>query len=410
MPRKKIAPAGKKRVDRRGGGGIIEGVGANAIINPQILTWARERLELSLAEASEYLKTKPDTLKRWEEGGKYPTIIQAKQTAKKLKIPYVYFFLPEPPEIKLPENENYRTLGNEPVKKHDIELKSLLFDIVQRREVMIDLYRQLELEAKPFDCFFDINRVDAAAIAKAARGLLGLPGSLEKKDRDLFNYFRNALENAGVLVFQAANIPVSVMRGLSVFDEIFPVIVVNRKDTVNARIFTLMHEFAHLLTRTAGICDDSGMTELSRHKTELTCNHIAAEILVPEDQIKSHPVYINLPGRWDDAAVRQIANSFSVSREVILGRMLLFKDISLDVYRRKMRQYRDEYLQLARGKNEKSGFVSPCTDKETQFGKAYIETVLTAYNQEFITERDAVQYFDGLRLKHFEKLERWCFS
>jgi Zn-dependent peptidase ImmA (M78 family) len=388
------------------------GVRNNAIINPQILKWARERLDMSLKEAAEYLKTKTDALKSWEDGGKYPTVRQAKETAKKLKIPYVYFFLPKPPEIRLPKNENYRTFYNEPVKKHSVELKSLLFDVVQRREVMISLYRQMEIEAKPFNCFFDINGTDDAVmvIAKAVRELLLLPERMEKKDRNLFNYFRSVLENTGVLVFQAANIPTSVMRGLSVFNEIFPVIVVNRKDTVNARIFTLMHELAHLVTKTAGICDDNGLSELSQHRTELKCNHIAAEILVPEEQIKSEPAYKNLLDRWDDMAVRQIANSFSVSREVILGRMLLFRNISFDFYRHKMNQYKSEYINLTPNKNKTGGYVPPATDKETQLGKVYIETVLTAYNQEIITPRDAVQYFDGLRLEHFEKLERWCFS
>jgi hypothetical protein len=52
----------------------------------------------------------------------------------------------------------------------------------------------------------------------------------------------------------------------------------------------------------------------------------------------------------------------------------------------------------------------PSIDAESQLGKTYIKTVLTAYNQDIITARDAIQYFDGLRLKHFEKLERWCFA
>jgi Zn-dependent peptidase ImmA (M78 family)/transcriptional regulator with XRE-family HTH domain len=382
----------------------------NAIINPQILKWARERLELSLEEAAEYLKIGQDALKLWEESGGYPTIIQAKKIAKKLKIPYVYFFLPDPPDIKLPKNENYRTFYNEPVKKYDVELKSFLFDIVQRREVMLDLCHQMEIEVKPFNCFFDIKTSDAAAIARAVRELLQLPDRFEQKDRSLFNYFRSVLENAGVLVFQAVNIPPGVMRGLSFFEEVFPVIAVNRADTVHARIFTLMHELAHLVTRTAGICDDSGMTELSQYREELKCNHIAAEILVPREQLKSESAYQKLLDRWNDADIRQIANAFSVSREVILGRMLLFKDISLSFYRDKMNQYKTEYTQSTRIKNETGGFIQPATDKESQFGKVYIETVLTAYNQEIISPRDAVQYFDGLRLKHFEKLERWCFS
>ncbi|MFP3090576.1 ImmA/IrrE family metallo-endopeptidase [Treponema sp. TIM-1] len=379
----------------------------NALITSKILTWARERLDLSLEEAAEYLKKKPEVLKSWEEGNKYPTINQAKAIAKKLKIPYVYFFLPDPPQnIKLPKNQDYRTLSNQPLKKYSVELKTLLFDIMQRREVMLDLYRQMEREPQIFNHFFDIKSTDNKSIAKAIRELLQLPERFKQKDRDLFNFFRNILENMGVLVFQAAGVSPVEMRGLSVLEEIFPIIVVNRKDPISARIFTLAHEFTHLVTRTAGICDNAGMSELSSFDIELKCNHIAAQILVPEELLKTNNDYKQLVAEWDDVLVRQIANAFSVSREVIIGRLLTFKNISLDFYRRKMRQYAEEYNQTKQ--NKKDGLLLPDIDKETQLGKAYISTVLTAYNQEIITARDAIQYFDGLRLEHFEKLERWC--
>jgi Zn-dependent peptidase ImmA (M78 family) len=273
---------------------------------------------------------------------------------------------------------------------------------------MLDLYRQMERELPLFNCFFDIENTDDKSIAKAVRELLRLPERPKHKERDLFNFLRDALENRGVLVFQSTDIAPVEMRGLSVFEEIFPVIVVNRKDPVNARTFTLMHELAHLVTKTAGICDAAGMSELSSFDIELRCNHIAAQVLVPEELLKAKSSYRQLVSEWDDSLVRQIANTFSVSREVIIGRLLTFKDSSVEFYNRKMKQYTEEYTRLNR--TQKSGPISPSGEKESQLGKAYISAVLTAYNQEIITARDAIQYFDGLRLKHFENLERWCFA
>ena len=227
----------------------------NALITPQILIWARERLDLSLRDASEYLKFDMDKLKSWEDGSKYPTISQAKKIAKKYKIPYVFFFLPEPPKnIKLPKNQDYRTINNQPISKFSVELKSLLFDIMQRREAMIQLNQELAIDNPKFNYFFDINKTDENIIADAIREIINLPNNLKFTGKnDAFNFIRTSLEKIGILVFQSVDIELSEMRGISVLEEVYPIIVVNRDDAPNARVFTLIHEFVHLITGTAGI-------------------------------------------------------------------------------------------------------------------------------------------------------------
>ena len=385
----------------------------NAIITPQVLIWAREHLDLSLKAASEYLKLDQDKLLAWEEGRNYPTVRQAKDIAKKYKIPYFYFFLPEPPKnIKLPKNQDYRTFSNQPIKTFSIELKTLLFDIIQRREAMLQLNNELSVTSPVFSYFFDVNITDENIISEAIRNILNFSNinNIKKYNiREAFNYFKDSLEKIGVLVFQAIDIEPFEMRGIYVFDEVLPIIVVNRKDSYNARIFTLMHEFVHLITKTAGICDSNGFSELTSLDIEIKCNHIAAQALVPDNLIKNNHVYLHLLNDWNDDAVRVLGNTFTVSREVILSRLLSFENINRRFYKQKLDQYTQEYFK-SKTKEETGGYPTPSIDAESQFGKTYISTVLTAYNQEVISARDAIQYFDGLRLKHFDKLERWCFA
>jgi len=386
-------------------------MGNSALITPRVLTWAREQLDMSLGEASEYLKVEPEKLRLWENGSKHPTICQAKNIAKKYKIPYVFFYLPEPPQnIKLPRNQDYRTFANQRSGKFSIALKTLLFDIMQRREALIQLKKELATDIPPFSYFSDIQTADINDIAILIRKAVGLPKStIFKTDYEAFNYFRAELEKIGILVFQAVNVDLSEMRGVSVYEDTYPIIAVNRNDSPHARVFTLFHELAHLITRTAGICDNRGMSEASNIDIEKTCSRIAARVLVPEDALRESAGYKNLMGIWDDVCVRDIANGFSVSREVILGRLLELNDISFDFYSRKMIQYSDEFY-INRQKRKPGGYLPPSTDKETQLGRVYIGTVLTAYNKDVITARDAIQYFEGLKLKHFEKLEQWCFA
>ena len=143
----------------------------------------------------------------------------------------------------------------------------------------------------------------------------------------------------------------------------------------------------------------------------MKCNKITAQALVPEDLLKKNIIYTQLLNNWNDELVRSLGNVFGVSREVILGRLLVFNNINFNLYRRKMDQYHEEFLNSKLIKNtDNTGFLAKSEDKGTQFGKVYIGTVLTAYNNDIITARDAIQYFDGLRLKHFEKLEQWCFA
>src|SRR5690554_2020542 len=106
------------------------------------------------------------------------------------------------------------------------------------------------------------------------------------------------------------------MRGMSIYDPVFPIIVVNRKDEYSARTFSLMHEFVHILTRTPGICDSLGIESQSSFAIEIKCNEIAAETLIPQRALLQDSNWIKIrQNGWDDHLVNKIARNFSVSRE-----------------------------------------------------------------------------------------------
>jgi len=103
------------------------------------------------------------------------------------------------------------------------------------------------------------------------------------------NYYtqlRNKIEALGVLVMRNSVVGNNVhrrldrneLRGFAISDDRAPVIFINTTDTPQAQIFTLLHEFAHLLL------GESGVSDLSPHnprKIERACNRLAAEFLVP---------------------------------------------------------------------------------------------------------------------------------
>jgi Zn-dependent peptidase ImmA (M78 family)/DNA-binding XRE family transcriptional regulator len=384
----------------------------NALVSPNILVWARDRLNLTLETAAEYTGVKPETLKSWEDGSAYPTVNQAKELAHKYKIPYVYFFLPTPPQnIKLPKGQNYRTIDNIPVTGQSVELTALLYDIVQRRDVMLDLYKDMETPLPTFRYFFNADTTGNEDIAAAIRRILDLPHEpIKLDDRQSFNYLRAKLEEIGILVFQAVKIDTAEMRGLSVYYDTFPIIVVNRSDAYYARNFTLIHELSHLITKTAGICNETSLFAKSPIQIERRCNQIAALVLAPDNLLVNDTAVTQLIQNWEDYRVRNIANKYYISREVLISRLYSLKLITNDFYNEKLQQYIREYKNSHPSDVKPDGFIRPETNTGSQFGKIYVRTILAAFSQELISPRDAVQFFNGLRLSHFDKLERWCFS
>ena len=69
-----------------------------ARINPDILTWARERAQLSVSALASKLGVPDDKIDAWERAAKPPTFKQAQDFATKTHIPFGYLYLKQPPE------------------------------------------------------------------------------------------------------------------------------------------------------------------------------------------------------------------------------------------------------------------------------------------------------------------------
>jgi Zn-dependent peptidase ImmA (M78 family) len=67
--------------------------------------------------------------------------------------------------------------------------------------------------------------------------------------------------------------------------------MVNGADAPRGHLFTLLHEYAHLLLHTGGLCDlitDTAATTADR-ALEARCKAIAAAILMPADAVLARP-------------------------------------------------------------------------------------------------------------------------
>lgn len=383
-----------------------------AIITPEVLAWARNLDGITIDDIAAKLHTAPEKILSWEQGTSYPTVTQAKNLAKQYRVPFVYFYLPDTPKkLKRLEKTDYRTFGN---NGNSIitsrELRWFLRDIEDRRDAVLSLYEEEKREPLSFPIKLSAG-ADMEEIAAAIRNLLELTEDIQCKFRKpevALSHCIRVLEKWDVLIFQATKIAPSEMRGLSIAYERMPIIALNRKDEPSARLFTLCHELVHIVTHTSGICNDVNENSVFQNVMEMKCNQIAGKILVPLNELSSHPTIgkIRKYG-FDDSYVYQVSRDFAVSKEVILHALWEMKIITRENYFDILARYIDEYKSYKAKK--KGGFLPPATDTGTQVGKLYARTILNAYYTDKISARDASGYLLNLKTKNFEKLERWCF-
>ena len=198
------------------------------------------------------------------------------------------------------------------------------------------------------------------------------------------------------------------MRGFSISAESLPVIVANAKDSPRGRIFTLIHEFAHLLINRGGLCDLHTTTARARTKeeeTEIFCNQVAAAFLLPEEAFLREPIVARKPQRatWEDTEIRQLAEKYSVSQEVVLRRLLTLGRVTESFYQQKRHELLDAYRREA--ERARGGYAPYHLVKVRDLGRAFIRLVLEAYHTETINSSDVAELL-GIRLKHLSTIEQ----
>ena len=218
-----------------------------------------------------------------------------------------------------------------------------------------------------------------------------------------------ALEGVGVLVFQTGEIELGEARGFAIYERPLPVIVANAKDSPRGRVFTLLHELAHILLRQSPLCDlhedRSPSTEEAR--TEVFCNEVAGNILVPSTALESEVEALGRgSGNPSESDIERLSGLFSVSREVVVRRLLTMGRVPLGFYQMKRDQYLAEYRQESQ---REGGFAPPATMRVRDLGKLYVRTMVTAYHQEAITFADLSNYL-GMKLKHLPRVEQLVFK
>jgi Zn-dependent peptidase ImmA (M78 family)/DNA-binding XRE family transcriptional regulator len=382
----------------------------DALAESRLLVWARKSAGYTVEQAAQRLRVKPERLAAWEEGSARPTVKQLRRLGTMYGRPLAVFYLPEPPRGPQPVRDHRRIWGEEPEGISPTLRKEI--DIADdRRKLALELL-SLQGEAPPrFRLETELNE-NADAVAARFRRTLGisLDEQLGWQERYAgFNAWRDAIEEVGALVLQMTDVPVVEARGFSLAERPLPAVVANIKDSPRARSFTLIHELTHVALRESGVCtlDDA-------ERVEVFCNRVAGAVLVPAEALRAERIMEEHGPEpdWAERDIDALARRFSVSREVVLRRLLILGRTDQAFYQRKREEFREEYREAEERRKLEERRPQPIPRDliaVARTGQFLSLLVLSSYAHGRITASDVADYF-GIRIKHLAAVERRVFG
>ncbi len=300
------------------------------MVQPALLLWARETIGMTTQDVATKLQRPVSDIEAWESGDASPTYSQLEKLAYEIyKRPLALFFLPAPPEEIQPQQE-FRSLPSSDTNSllpdtrlrirqanaYQLTLKELFNNSnpTQRK-----IWQQLSLSMNSSI----INQ------SHEIRSQLGI--SLDEQVKwanheTALKTWRSIIESAGIYVFKWT-FKQKTISGFSLLDNEFPIIYLNNSNTKSRQIFSLIHELAHILLGSNGICledvPSSAANTSDAMEIETFCNRIAAEVLVPTLDFEQQFAGLNRNSDADnDKVYSKLASRYGVSLEVILRRLL----------------------------------------------------------------------------------------
>jgi len=254
-------------------------------IKPELIKWAIKSSGWKYSELAERLDVDISVINSWESGDSQPTLKELDKLAATLKRPIAVFFLPEAPK-ELPIPKDYRILPSN-VGEFDKETVMAIRKARRLQKTSKELLENQNESAFPRVNHVSLND-NPFDLALEIRSEFGITEDLQKRWKnayDAFNYIREKIEANNIFVFQM-QMPIEDARGFVLADTNPFVIVVNSSDNINARIFTLLHEYGHVLLKESGVDNPDCSADNQHYAVERWCNNFASEFILPSDILK----------------------------------------------------------------------------------------------------------------------------
>ena len=297
-------------------------------VKPEILNWA-----LSQTSEGQLDEELMDHVEAWINGTKSPTFRQIEKFSKKTNIPLGYFFLDTPPDEPVDLLE-YRTVDSLQLSNPSRDLIDTIYEMENVQEWM-KAYRQ----DSGFDPLPFVGSIQGEKSVKSA----------EK------------LEDCGIVVMingivgqnTHRTLNINEFRAFAIVDEWAPLIFINGTDSENGKLFSLLHESAHIWAGESDLFNMSQEGTSAVSKLETFCNAVSSELLVPEHMFLK---------QWYDSKdndtyekIVTLAKTFCCSEVVIARKALDHQEINQKIYKDVVKTATDHFNRTREKTKNKGG-------------------------------------------------------
>lgn len=380
-----------------GAGEVVMAALTRIPVNPQVLVWARETAGLDVPTAATRIGVKPERIAEWEEGRSNPTINQLRAMADTYHRPLAALFMTEPLLAEeLPELPDFRRAA----VRQEVDSSSLQKAIMRahrQRDALVDIAYELDMPADDVKARINLARnADLEALGLELREALAIESiskSVVLRPEEFLRELVRAAERLNVTVIQVQRVDVMIMRGFSLGDGPCPIVALNGADWPRGKIFSLLHELAHVGFRSSGLCD---LEQGEAPEIERTCDRVAAAALMPRAD------YLRLLGDVQGVSLtvelaRALGAEFGASGEAAVLRMVDLGRAQWRDYWRLKPEFEAAYREYKSDERVRNvGKETPVFYqlKARDLGRRFIRQVLQAHGEEAISTRDLVQLLE----------------
>ena len=347
-------------------------------INPAILRECREQIGLSLEQAQK----KEPNLEKIEKGEIRPTFNQLAKLADLYHVPQ-WVFLKEALPVRYSFNKSIPAFRQFADSSHDFDdhrMRVVTANVARFRELILELRNDME---EPIPRFSPPPVTsDIPKLARSVRKWLGRSES----ESCTFEQWKHAFEDNGVFVFMTSKFPgwskvdPNLFRGLSIYQNRLPIIVINNSDVLGAQSFTLFHELGHLLKQQSVF--DVEVSSASSGP-EKWCDKFAGEVLMPQTIFRQETQTFSLTETVSEQLqqIKRISEKFHVSPSACAVRMRHLDMVGPQRYKAITNLLREEYKQSQERRRNSDVPLRRNIAKEVlnQYGSLYSGVVVQAY-------------------------------
>ena len=376
-------------------------------VNPQVMKWIMDSSGCEIEELAEKLNVHETVIESWKTKSEGIKITKLEKLSEYLKRPLAIFFLQNPPTQA--DITDYRTVPNMQTVKLT---KDTLVDIRNARYLQSIAKELMQLQG--MDLYPNTRpgisiQVSPEKIAKAERKKLGfesndvlLSKQAKKSTRDFYNVLRESIESLNIFVFQAS-IPITQVRGLTLSGQLPRIILISSKDSVEAKIFSLLHEYGHVLLRKDGLCIPETTFQKSdqiSQDIETWCNKFAASALMPKTEFLGEYLKLEKDMRLE-MVIARLSRKFNSSKVATAIRIknLVSNPDTVNQYLHTL-----DSIGITSKKKKGTGGQSAVNQCISKKGKKFISLVLESKSRNVINNYNITDYL-GINLKHMKKLE-----